>query len=152
MTKPEKDTAQETDDKYDAAMAEDARREAMPPNLRETKDILKGLLQDLIDNDGECACTEVPETGQLVACYQCQAEVAISKLTDDFLERDEKRTEALEKVAHDAIQADATLWFASHARTPIACAGFIEEYKQAWSKLSESLEILKALTQASKIE
>lgn len=56
------------------------------------------------------------------------------------------RRAALEKVARDAIEVDATLWFASHARTPIACAGFIEEYKQAWSKLSESLKTLKALT------
>ncbi len=130
---------EEDHDKYEAAMAEDARREALPPDLKELKILVRDLLDLWINNNEEkCFCIGgVP--GEIdTPCELCAARLALGKLTDEALERDEKRRAALENVAEKSRLVFG--WDQTHA------ANFFDK---PTAKLQIALKELDALTPAT---
>lgn len=98
----------EEHDKYEAALAEDARREAMPPDLREMKRLVHDLLDLWLSNSDEtCFCVGDVPGERSVPCEICGARLALGKLTDSALELDEKRV-ALDSRRRAALEDVAT--------------------------------------------
>lgn len=89
------------DDEFDEAVGKMNEVSEAPPTLRQMRDILRALSESQIDAGAEeCWCADkTPDMAtEPLPCENCEANQAISRLTDEVLDRDGKRNKAMEEV------------------------------------------------------